>query len=195
MTVTLDQIKQLRSQTGVSMMACKKALEETNGDAEKAIDLLRKKGEAKAVSRAERTTGNGVISSYIHSNNRIGVLVHLACETDFVEKNADFQAIGRDIAMHIAANAPLYMSPDEVPQELVDKERDIWKEQLQAEGKPEKMWDQIMIGKENKFRDEVSLLRQPFVKNPEITVEQLITDSITKIGENIKIEKFVRYSI
>lgn len=195
MAVTIDQIKQLREQTGVSMMECKKALEEAGGDAEKAVDQLRKKGMAKAQKRAERTTGEGVIASYIHSNNKIGVLVHLGCETDFVAKNDDFKEIARNIAMHVAASAPLYVSPEEVPNELIDKEREIWKEQLKSEGKPEKILDQILEGKESKFRDEVSLLRQPYVKNPEITVEQMIQDAITKLGENIKLVKFVRYSI
>jgi elongation factor Ts len=195
MAVTIDEIKQLREQTGVSMMECKKALEEAGGDAEKAVDQLRKKGMAKAQKRAERTTGEGVIASYIHSNNKIGVLVHLGCETDFVAKNDDFKEIARNIAMHVAASAPLYVSPEEVPNELLDKEREIWKEQLKSEGKPEKIWDQILEGKESKFRDEVSLLRQPYVKNPEITVEQMIQDAITKLGENIKLVKFVRYSI
>lgn len=195
MAITIDQIKQLRHQTGVSMMACKKALEDSNGDFDKAIEILRKKGMAKAQSRAERTTGEGVIESYIHSNNKIGVLVHLGCETDFVAKNDDFKEIARNIAMHVAASAPLYISPEEVPQELIDKEKEIWKEQLKAEGKPEKIWEQIMQGKENKFRDEMSLLRQPYVKNPEIVVEQMINDSVTKLGENIKLVKFVRYSI
>lgn len=195
MNVTVDQIKELRERTGVSMMSCKDTLAETNGDMEKAIDILRKKGEAKAAKRAERSTGQGVVISYVHPNNKIGVLVHLACETDFVAKNEDFIALARDIAMHIAATAPMYTNPDEVPEELIEKEKDIWREQLKEEGKPEKMWDQIMIGKENKFRDEVSLMKQPFVKNPEITIEQLLTDSITKIGENIKLEKFVRFAI
>lgn len=195
MAVTVEQIKQLREETGVSMMVCKQALEESNGDFEKAIEILRKKGEAKASKRAERTTGQGIIVSYVHSNKKIGVLVHLGCETDFVAKNEDFQELGKDIAMHVAATAPLYVSPEEAPQELIDKEKDIWKEQLKAEGKPEKIWDQIIQGKENKFRDEISLLRQEFVKNPDILVEQLINDSITKLGENIKLVKFVRYSI
>jgi elongation factor Ts len=195
MTVTVEQIKELREKTGVSMMSCKKALEETNGDFDKAVEILRKKGEAKAQSRAERSTGQGIIMAYIHSNNKVGALVHLACETDFVAKNEDFKNLAKDIAMHVTASAPLYVSPDDVPEELIEKEKDIWKEQLKAEGKPEKIWDQIMQGKENKFRDEISLLRQPFVKNPDITVEQLITDSITKLGENIKLVKFVRYAI
>ena len=195
MNVTLDQIKELREKTGVSMMNCKNTLAETDGDMDKAIEILRKKGEMKAASRAERTTGQGVIASYIHSNNKIGVLVHLACETDFVAKNEDFQELAKDIAMHVAASAPMYLDPSEVPEELIDKEKEIWRDQLKNEGKPEKMWDQIMVGKENKFRDECSLLKQPFVKNPEISIEQLLTDSITKIGENIKLEKFVRYAI
>jgi len=195
MNVTLDQIKELREKTGVSMMNCKNTLAETDGDMDKAIEILRKKGEMKAASRAERTTGQGVIASYIHSNNKIGVLVHLACETDFVAKNEDFQELAKDIAMHVAASAPMYLDPSEVPEELIDKEKEIWRDQLKNEGKPEKMWDQIMVGKENKFRDECSLLKQPFVKNPEVTIEQLLTDSITKIGENIKLEKFVRYAI
>ncbi|MFC1810896.1 translation elongation factor Ts [Patescibacteria group bacterium] len=195
MTVTLDQIKELREKTGVAMMSCKSALEETDGDMDKAIDILRKKGEAKAAKRSEREAGQGVVISYVHPNFKIGVMVHLACETDFVAKNDDFKELAKDIAMHIAASAPLYMDPSEVPDELIDKEKEIWREQLKEEGKPEKMWDQIMEGKENKFRDEISLLRQPFVKNPDIAIEQLITDSITKIGENIKLEKFVRYAI
>jgi len=195
MTVTLEQLKQLRHDTGVSMMACKKALEETNGDSEKAIAILRKAGAAKAASRAERTTGNGVISSYIHSNNTLGALVHLGCETDFVAKNEDFQALGRDIAMHVAASNPMYITPEEVPSELVDKEKDIWREQLKNEGKPEEMLDKIMLGKEKKFRAELALLTQSYVKNPDITVGQLLTDSITKIGENIKVIKFIRFSV
>jgi elongation factor Ts len=123
------------------------------------------------------------------------VLLHLGCETDFVAKNEDFQELAKDISMHIAASAPLYNNPEEVPEELLEKEKEIWREQLKTEGKPEKMWDQIMEGKANKFKDEISLIRQPYVKNPEITIEDLLKESITKIGENIKIVKFVRYSI
>jgi len=195
MNVTVDQIKSLREETGVAMMTCKAALEETKGDMDKAIDILRKKGEAKAAKRAERTAGEGVTISYVHSNNKIAVLVHLACETDFVAKNEDFVNLAKDIAMHIAASAPLYTTPDQVPDELIEKEKEIWREQLKEEGKPEKMWEQIMEGKENKFRDEISLMRQQYVKNPDITIEQLLTDSITKIGENLVLEKFIRYAI
>jgi len=193
--VSLDMIKNLRDLTGVSMMACKTALAESNNEVDKAVEFLRKKGEAKAVSRSERTTSQGVILSYIHPNFKIGVLIHLACETDFVAKNPDFQNLAKDIAMHIAAAAPMCLDPNDIPNELIEKEKDIWREQLKREGKPEKMWDKIMEGKENKFREELSLITQPFVKNSEITIGQLITENITKIGENIKIEKFARFSI
>ncbi|MBI4994697.1 elongation factor Ts [Candidatus Peregrinibacteria bacterium] len=194
MAISLEQIKSLREKTGVSMQACKKALEEANGDEAKAIEILRKKGEAKAVERSERATGQGIIASYVHTNNKIGVLVQLGCETDFVARNEDFQALGRDIAMHVAAMNPLYLSPADVQPELIEREREIWKAQLAKEGKPEKMWDKIMEGKEKKFREEISLLSQPFVKNPEITIEKLIADAVLKLGENIKIVRFTRYS-
>ncbi|MBA4336786.1 translation elongation factor Ts [bacterium] len=195
MTVTVEQIKQLRADTGASMMACKVALEESGGDEDKAIEILRKKGESKAAKRAERSTGQGVIASYIHSNNKIGVLVHLGCETDFVAKNDEFQTLARDIAMHVAATSPMYLSPDEVPAELIEKEKEIWTDQLKTEGKPEKIWDQIMVGKEAKFREEMALLTQPFVKNPDMTVGGIVSEAASKMGENIKLEKFVRYHI
>lgn len=195
MAISIEQIKSLRARTGVSMQSCKKALEEANGDENKAIEILRKKGEAKAVERSERSTGQGVIASYIHSNNKIGVLLQIGCETDFVAKSDDFQTLAKDISMHIAAMNPLYISPSEVSKELVEKEREIWRAQLAKEGKPEKIWDKIMEGKEKKFREEISLLTQPFVKNPELTIEKLVSDAILKIGENIKLIRFTRYSI
>lgn len=195
MAVSLEQIKELRELTGVSMMSCKKALEETNGDYEKALDILRKKGEAKAVERSERSTSQGVITSYIHGNYKIGVLVQLCCETDFVARNEDFQALAKDIAMHVAATNPLTLSPDEVSHELVEKEREIWRAQLLNEGKKEAMLDNILKGKEKKFREESSLIKQAFVKNPEITIEQLISNAVIKMGENIKILRFVRFSM
>jgi elongation factor Ts len=195
MTITLEQIKELREATGVSMMACKKALEEVNGDRNKAIDILRKRGEAKAVERSERSTSQGVVESYIHGNNKLGVLVQMGCETDFVAKNEAFRALARDIAMHIAASNPLMISPDEISHELVEKEREIWKAQLANEGKKEAIIENILVGKEKKFREEASLLKQAFVKNPEITVERLITDMVAKMGENIKIVRFCRFSL
>lgn len=195
MAVSLEKIKELREGTGISMMSCKKALEEANGDFDKAFDLLRKKGEAKASERSQRSTAQGVVMSYIHSNNKLGVLVQLGSETDFVARNEQFQALAKDIAMHIAATNPLTVSPDEVSHELLEKEREIWREQLKREGKKEQMMEQILAGKEKKFREESALLSQPFVKNPEITIEQLIKDNMTKMGENIKIVRFTRFSI
>lgn len=176
------------------MQSCKKALEEASGDEAKAVEILRKKGEAKAVERNERITGQGIVTSYIHSNDRLGVLLQLACETDFVARGDDFKELARDLSMHVAATNPLYLSPEEVSPELIEKEREIWKSQLAKEGKPEKMFDKILDGKEKKFREEISLLKQPFVKNPEIMVEKLISDAMMKVGENIKILRFTRYS-
>lgn len=194
MSISLDQIKALREKTGVSMQSCKKALEDANGNEEKAIEILRKKGEAKAVERSDRATGNGVVASYIHSNNRLGTLVQLGCETDFVARGEDFQALAHDIAMHAAASNPLYINPEDVSPELVEKEREIWKSHLAKENKPEKMWEQIMAGKEKKFREELSLMAQPFVKNPEITVDRLVKDAALKLGENVKVVRFTRFS-
>jgi elongation factor Ts len=195
MSVSLDQIKELREATGVSMMACKKALDEANGDITKAIDILRKKGEAKAVERSERSTGQGIVVSYIHSNAKLGVLVQLGCETDFVAKNEDFINTAKDIAMHVAATNPTALSAEEISDELIKKEREIWVEQLKAEGKNEQMIENILVGKEKKFREEGALMSQQFVKNPDITIDQLVKDLINKMGENIKIVRFCRYSI
>ncbi len=195
MAVTLDQIKELREITGASMMACKKALEENSGDLNKAIDHLRKKGEAKAAERSERSTSQGVVVSYVHGNNRVGVLLQLGCETDFVAKNEEFQNIAKDIAMHVAAMNPLVLSPDDVSHELVEKEREIWHQQLKNEGKNDKMIENILVGKEKKFREENALLKQAFVKNPDLTIEGLLTQAITKMGENIKIVRYSRFSV
>jgi len=195
MSVSLDQIKELREATGASMMACKKALEESNGDTTKAIETLRKKGEMKAAERSERSTGQGVVASYIHGNGKLGVLVQLACETDFVARNEDFINLAKDLAMHVAATNPLTLSPEDVSHELVEKEREIWRSQLINEGKKEQMLDKIMEGKEKKFREETSLLKQAFVKDPEKTVEQILVTAVNKMGENIKVVRFSRFSI
>lgn len=163
MSVTLEQIKALRDATGISTSSCKKALLEANGDMKTAIEMLRKKGEAKAIERNERQTGEGIISSYVHTNKKIGVLVELTCETDFVAKNRDFQNLGQDLAMHVAAMNPKYLNPEEIPNETIEYEN--------------------------------ALLTQTFVKNPEMTVEKLINEHILKLGENIKIKRFIRFSI
>ncbi len=195
MAISMDMIKELREMTGVSTMACKKALEEADGSLDKAIELLRKRGEAKAVERSERSTSQGVVSTYVHGNLRLGVMVQLGCETDFVARNEDFLAFAKDLAMHCAAMNPLYVKPEEVQHELIEKEQEIWKAQLAQEGKPEGMWEKIMLGKEKKFREEAALMTQPFVKNPDVTIGQLLTDLGARMGENIQIVRFVRYSL
>ncbi len=191
----LDKIKKIREKTGAGMIDIKKALMETEGDEQKAIEILRAKGQAKAAKKLEREAKEGIISSYIHTNNKIGVLVELNCETDFVARNAEFQELGRDIAMHIAAMNPLFVKPEDVPEELVLKERKIWEEQLILEKKPANIQAKIIEEKKKKFREEISLLSQPFVKNPEIKVGDLIAEKIGKIGENIQVGKFVRFEL
>lgn len=193
--MNLDQIKALREKTGAGMVDVKKALEETGGNEEKAIKILRSKGHSKALKKAGRVAKEGIVTSYIHSNNKIGVMVQLLCETDFVARNSEFQQLARDIAMHIAAMNPSFIKPEEVSKELIEKEKEIWKEQLKNEKKPAPIWDKILEGKEKKFREEVSLLAQPFVKNPDITVEDLIAEKVGKIGENIQVGKFVRFEL
>lgn len=191
----LDKIKKLREKTGAGMVDIKKALEETGGDEQKAVKILRAKGHNKALKKAARDAKEGVIASYIHSNNKIGVLVELNCETDFVARNSEFQELARDIAMHIAAMNPQFIKPEEVSADIVKKEKEIWAEQLKNEKKPENIRDKALEGKEKKFRDEASLLSQPFVKNPEITVGDLIAEKVGKIGENIQVGKFIRYEL
>ncbi|MCC7432602.1 translation elongation factor Ts [Candidatus Peregrinibacteria bacterium] len=195
MSVSIDDIKKLREATGASMMACKKALEESNGDYEKAFDELRKKGVAKAGEKSTRTTGEGVIYSYIHTNKKVGAMIQLACETDFVARNEKFVELAADLAMHIVAANPMTVSPEEISDEFIAKEKEIWKAQLENEGKPADKIEMILENKAKKAREEFSLMKQQFVKDPEKTVEQLILESINKMGENIKIVRFVRYQI
>lgn len=195
MAISAKQVQELRERTGAGMMECKRALEETNGEMEKAIDLLRTKGAAKAAKRAGRETREGAVGSYIHMGGRIGVLVELSCETDFVARNDMFQSLIKDLAMHIAAADPLAIDESGIPSEVAERERSIYVEQVKAEGKPEKIWDKIVDGKMKKFYQERTLLQQPFVKNPDITVQQLIAESAAKTGENIVVRRFVRYSV
>jgi elongation factor Ts len=191
----LDQIKKLREKTGAGVVDVKKALVESKGDEQKAIEILRTKGHAKAIKKADREAREGVVASYIHSNNKIGVLVQLLCETDFVARNSEFQELARDIAMHIAAMNPQFVKAEDVSGELIAKEKEIWIEQLKNEKKPENILEKIMEGKEKKFREEISLLSQSFVKNPEITVSDLIAEKVGKIGENIQVGKFTRFEL
>lgn len=195
MAITMEQIKELRERTGAGVVDVKKALEEASGDEVKAIDILKKQGHDKAIKKSSRETREGVIGQYVHSNGKVGVMVKLLCETDFVAKNEEFLSLSRDLSMHIAAMNPECMHPEEVSEEVVAKEREIWTEQLKGEGKKEEIIANILIGKEKKFREERALLTQGFVKDPNMTVEQVITEKIAKIGEKIQVSSFVRYEL
>lgn len=192
---SMEQVKALREKSGAGIVDVKKALDEAAGDEVKAMEILRKRGQDKALKKSDREVHEGIVASYVHSNSHIGVLVKLFCETDFVARNAEFQELGRDIAMHVAASAPRYVKPEEMPEELMEKERDIWRAQLAKENKPKEIMEKIMIGKEEKFRNENALLTQVFVKDPSKTVGELLTENIHRIGENIQIGGFVRYEM
>ncbi|MFO7928088.1 MAG: translation elongation factor Ts [Candidatus Humimicrobiaceae bacterium] len=193
MKIKADQVKELREKSGVGMMDCKKALVETEGDMEKAEKYLKEKGLAKASKKAARATKEGIIDSYIHLGAKVGVLLEVNCETDFVAKNELFQKFVHDLCLHIAALAPLYVSKDEVPDEIVEKEKDIYVKQALNEGKPKKIVDKIAEGKMKKYYEEYCLLEQPFVKDNDIIVGELVKQHIAKIGENINIRRFTRY--
>ena len=188
-----EDIKTLREQTGAGMLDCKKALEQNGGDMDKAADWLREQGIAKAAKKQSRIAAEGSVFLYNHMNGKIGVMLELNCESDFVAKNEDFQALGHDICLHIAANAPKYVRREEVESADLEKEREILRAQVINEGKPEAMADKIVEGKIKKYYKEVCLVEQDFVKNPDITVEQLINDAILKIGEKITIRRFARF--
>jgi elongation factor Ts len=195
MTISAKDVKQLRDRTGAGMMECKQALAEANGDMEAAIDILRARGAAKAAKRAEREARDGTIGSYIHMGGRIGVLIEVNCETDFVAKTDDFQGLVRDIAMHIAASSPVAVRREDFAPELVERERGVYREQMRESGKPEHIWDKIVEGKIEKFFAESALLEQPFVKNPDVTVGQLITEAAAQTGEKIEIRRFTRFAL
>jgi elongation factor Ts len=195
MEISAKDVKELRDRTGAGMMECKGALTEAKGDKEAAIDILRARGAAKAAKRAEREAKEGSIGSYIHMGGRIGVLVEVGCETDFVARNDAFQQLVRDIAMHIAAASPVALRREDFPAELVERERNVYREQMRESGKPENIWDKIVDGKMEKFYAEQALLEQPFVKNPDITVGQLVTEVSSKTGEKIEVRRFTRYAL
>lgn len=192
-TITASSVRELREITGVGMMECKKALEECSGDIEKSIELLRKKGAMKAAKKADRETNEGFIGSYIHSNGKIGVLVEVLCETDFVGKNDNFQSFAKDVAMHVAAASPQYLTREEIPAEIISKEKEIYAVELK--GKPENIISKILDGKIEKFYSECCLLDQKFVKDDKISVKDYLNQKITEMGENIVIKRFVRYQI
>ena len=195
MEITAETIKSLREKTGCGMMDCKAALTEAKGDFEQSIDVLRKKGIAAVARRAGRIAAEGLIDSYIHTGGKIGVLVEINCESDFVARNIEFQAFAKDICMQIAASNPQYLSRDEVPDGIVEHERDILATQAAAEGKPEKAVEKIVAGRLEKFYSEVCLLDQPFIKDPKKTINGLLGEIAAKIGENIVIRRFVRYQL
>jgi elongation factor Ts len=193
MEISAQQVKELREKTGAGMLDCKKALSESKGDMEQAIVYLRKKGLASAQKKAGRAAAEGMVGHYIHMGGKIGVLVEVNCETDFAARSDDFQALVKDIAMHIAALNPRWVRRDEVTAEDLQKEREIYKEQARASGKPENIIEKIAEGKLESFYTESCLYDQPFVKDPNLTVEQLITNLVGKIGENIRVRRFVRF--
>jgi len=195
MAITAEQVKQLRERTGAGMLECKKALEETGGDMEAAIDVLRARGAAKAAKRAGREAREGAIGSYIHMGGKIGVLVEVNCETDFVARTAEFQELVRDIAMQVAATNPLAVTPEQIPAEVVEREKAIFREQAKNEGKPEQLWDRIAEGKLKKFYQDNALMEQAFIKDPNKTVGQLVMEVSAKTGENIVVRRFVRFAL
>src|SRR5581483_5492895 len=195
MSVTSTMVKELRERTGAGMMDCKNALLETKGDMEQAIDFLRKKGLASAAKKAGRVTAEGTVASYIHMGGKIGVLVEINCETDFVARTDEFQELVKDIAMHIAAADPRFVRREEVTPEVLERERAIYRERTLAEGKPEKIVDKIVDGRMEKFYAEQVLLEQPFVKDPDKTIEQIVKEKIAKIGENIQVRRFARFKL
>jgi elongation factor Ts len=194
-TISAKDVKELRERTGAGMMECKSALSETGGNMEEAIDLLRARGAAKAAKRAAREASEGVVGSYIHMGGKIGVLLEVNCETDFVAKTDDFQQLVRDVAMHIAASNPVAISREEISEEVAERERNVYREQMKESGKPEHIWDKIIEGKMDKFFAESTLLGQPFVKNPDLTVGELITQVSAKTGEKVQIRRFTRYAL
>lgn len=195
MEITPKQVKELREMTNAGMMDCKKALQDAEGDIEAAVKILREKGLSSAAKRAHREANEGRIFSYIHSNEKLGVMVELNCETDFVAKTEDFLQLGKNLAMQVAAANPMVVSREDVPAEIVEKEKEIFRNQALQSGKPEKVLDKIIEGKIEKFYHEVVLLEQPFIKDDKIIVEDLLKETIGKLGENMKIRRFARFQL
>jgi elongation factor Ts len=193
--ITAKMVKELRDKTGAGMMDCKKALSETDGDFEKATNYLREKGISKAASKAGRSTKEGIIASYIHAGSKLGVLVEINCETDFVARTDDFQLFAKDIAMQVAASNPVAVNRDEVDEKAIEQEKEIYRQQALNEGKPEKIIDKIVGGKLEKYFSETCLMEQPFVKDGDKTITDVVNETIAKLGENISIRRFVRFHL
>ncbi len=195
MEIAADLVKELRVKTGAGIMDCKEALKVSNGNFEKAVDFLREKGLSAATKKSSRATKDGLVTSYIHMGGKVGVMIEVNCETDFVAKTENFKTLTRDLAMHVAAMNPLYVKPEDVSEATLQREKDIYRKQVIAEGKPEKIADKIVEGKLKKFYEEVCLIKQKFIKDTNITVEDLIKASIAATGENILVKRFVRYQL
>lgn len=195
MSISAEDIKKLREMTGAGIMDCKQALSESGGNFEKAIEWLRQKGLSALAKRAEREAKEGIIDAYIHFQGRVGALVEVNCETDFVARNEEFKKFVHDLAMQIAAQAPLYVSREDVPDEVIEKEKSIYYEQLQEENKPDHVKEKIVAGKLEKFFEQVCLLEQPFIKNPDIKIKDYLGEMATKLGENIVIRRFARFAL
>jgi len=195
MAISAQEVKELRDKTGAGMMDCKRALEEAGGDMETAVEMLRKQGIAKAEKKSGREANEGQVTSYIHPGGRIGVLLEVNCETDFVAKTDDFQELSNDIAMQIAAMNPVAVEREDVDETLIDKEKKLYREQAIQEGKPEHIIDKIVDGRMDKFFSEVVLLEQPFVKDNDKTIEEIVTEAVATLGENISVNRFVRFEL
>jgi elongation factor Ts len=193
--ISADIVKDLRVKTGAGIMDCKEALKVAGGNFDKAIDFLREKGLSAATKKSSRATKDGLVTSYIHMGGKVGVMIEVNCETDFVAKTEDFKTLTRDLAMHVAAMNPLYVKPEDVPEAALQREKDIYRKQVIAEGKPEKIADKIVDGKLKKYYEEVCLIKQKFIKDTNQTVEDLIKAAIAKTGENILVKRFVRYQL
>lgn len=195
MTITAQTVKELREKTGAGFMDCKAALSENAGDVEAAIDYLRKKGIAAAARKAHRETGEGLVESYIHPGGKIGVLIEINCETDFVARTEDFQAMVKDLAMQVAAASPLYLGVDDIPEEALAKEKEILLGQARESGKPENVLEKIVEGRLKKYYEEVCLLEQKFIKDTDLTVQDVVKNAIAKLGENIRVRRFQRFQL
>ncbi len=195
MEITTEMIKELRGATGAGILDCRKALTEANGDFEKAVDWLREKGMATAAKRADREASNGAVELYSHGGGRVGVMVEVNCETDFVARSEDFRTFAHEVALQIAASSPRYIAADEIPQAELDHEAEIARARAVEEGKPEKMFDRIVEGRLEKYKDEVCLLRQPYIRDESLTIEKLLHEQIGKIGENIVVRRFQRWEL
>jgi elongation factor Ts len=195
MAVTTEQIKALREATGAGVLDCRKALEQANGDLEQALEYLRQKGLATAAKRLDRQASEGMIELYSHGNGRVGVMVEVNCETDFVARSETFRTLAHEIALQIAAAAPRYIREEDIPPEVLEQERQVALRQAQDEGKPESIWERIVAGRLEKFKDEVCLLRQPYIRDENLTVQQLLLQTIAATGENIVIRRFARWEL